>query len=125
MNEQMYSQAKLEAQRVSLGEQVNLVMEIQPEPFAEWSVSRACAGTDPAIFFPETGTQLAEAKKICMDCPVRLQCLRYAIDTRERHGVWGGLSEAELRRAIRIYVKMAPAFDSDVDLSNYSQEHAG
>jgi WhiB family redox-sensing transcriptional regulator len=32
---------------------------------------------------------------ICADCPVRRQCLAFALDTRQDHGVWGGTSEQE------------------------------
>ena len=34
------------------------------------------------------------ARDICASCPVRLDCLDYALQIREPHGIWGGLSEA-------------------------------
>ena len=43
----------------------------------------------------------ANAKVICSRCPVRIDCLEYAIRIREPHGVWGGMSEAERRALIR------------------------
>lgn len=39
------------------------------------------------------GTQ--QAKELCASCPVVADCLAWALDRQERHGVWGGLSERE------------------------------
>jgi WhiB family redox-sensing transcriptional regulator len=44
-------------------------------------------------------TREAAAKRICADCPVRRECLEYALRVREPFGIWGGLNESE-RRAI-------------------------
>lgn len=59
-----------------------------------------CAQTDPELFYPEKRESAQPAKKICQECPVRLQCLEYALKHDERFGVWGGLSERE-RRALK------------------------
>jgi WhiB family redox-sensing transcriptional regulator len=32
---------------------------------------------------------------ICNDCPVKDECLEYALDINETHGIWGGLNELE------------------------------
>jgi WhiB family redox-sensing transcriptional regulator len=37
------------------------------------------------------------AKRICGDCPVRRECLDYAMRVREPFGIWGGLNETERR----------------------------
>ena len=42
-----------------------------------------------------------DAKKTCLGCPVRHECLQYALDHDERFGIWGGLSERERRRLKR------------------------
>ena len=42
-----------------------------------------------------------QAKAICARCPVRMECLEYAIRIREPHGIWGGLNELERRILIR------------------------
>jgi WhiB family redox-sensing transcriptional regulator len=39
----------------------------------------------------------ARAKAICRSCPVRKECLDYALRIREQHGIWGGLNETERR----------------------------
>jgi WhiB family redox-sensing transcriptional regulator len=36
-----------------------------------------------------------KAKELCSVCPVRLECLQYAIDNKEEYGIWGGLDEKE------------------------------
>lgn len=74
-----------------------------------WQWRAACRGEDASIFFaPNTGETTQEkairerqAKSLCAVCPVRVECLEYAIRTREPHGVWGGLNEAERRLLIR------------------------
>jgi WhiB family transcriptional regulator, redox-sensing transcriptional regulator len=35
------------------------------------------------------------AKQVCTDCPVRAECLEYALRVREPYGIWGGLNQAE------------------------------
>ena len=37
------------------------------------------------------------AKTICGMCSVRSECLDFALDTGEQHGIWGGLNEMERR----------------------------
>jgi WhiB family redox-sensing transcriptional regulator len=43
----------------------------------------------------------AKAKAICARCPVKAECLEYALDTREAFGVWGSLNEDERRAILR------------------------
>jgi WhiB family redox-sensing transcriptional regulator len=67
----------------------------------KWDDEAGCQGIDPDVFFPERPSDLAlEAKAICRGCPVRTQCLEFALATRLDHGVWGGLTEVE-RRSLR------------------------
>jgi WhiB family redox-sensing transcriptional regulator len=40
------------------------------------------------------------AKRICASCPVRRDCLDYAVRIREPHGIWGGLNEVERRQLL-------------------------
>ena len=63
-----------------------------------WQERALCAQTDPEAFFPEKGGSTRDAKKICMSCEVRAECLEYALAHDERFGIWGGLSERERRR---------------------------
>lgn len=66
-----------------------------------WKHRAACRGIDPDVFFPVTDEEAEEAKAICGVCPVRQLCLEHALSSREREGVWGGLTERERRRLIR------------------------
>jgi WhiB family redox-sensing transcriptional regulator len=63
-----------------------------------WQERSLCAQTDPEAFFPEKGGSTREAKKVCVGCEVRQQCLEYALANDERFGIWGGLSERERRK---------------------------
>ena len=67
----------------------------------QWQERALCAQTDPEAFFPEKGGSTREAKRICMGCEVRDECLDYALAHDERFGIWGGLSERERRRLKR------------------------
>ena len=64
----------------------------------EWQDQALCAQTDPEAFFPEKGGSTREAKRVCLSCEVRGECLEYALANDERFGIWGGLSERERRR---------------------------
>lgn len=67
-----------------------------------WRQQGRCRGVDPAVFYPVSDEDEAlEAKAICETCPVRGPCLEYALAAREKHGVWGGLTERERRRLLR------------------------
>ena len=65
---------------------------------AGWQERGLCAQTDPEAFFPEKGGSTREAKKVCLTCDVRQDCLEYALENDERFGIWGGLSERERRK---------------------------
>lgn len=67
-----------------------------------WREEAICLQTDPAVFFVEKGESTVEAKRTCLGCPVRVQCLAYALENDEHFGVWGGLSERERRRLKRV-----------------------
>jgi WhiB family transcriptional regulator, redox-sensing transcriptional regulator len=77
---------------------------IRTEP-TDWRSLGACRQEDPELFFPvaQTGpglVQLDQARAICARCEVRAECLDFALETVQDHGVWGGKSEDE-RRALR------------------------
>jgi WhiB family redox-sensing transcriptional regulator len=66
----------------------------------EWRYRASCRGEEPELFFPVGTTepaleQLGMAKSVCHRCPVAGECLAWALDTGQRAGVWGGLSEEE------------------------------
>lgn len=63
-----------------------------------WVAHAACAGQPASWFFPERGESTAEAKAICADCPVRVPCLEWALETNTNFGIWGGTSEHQRKR---------------------------
>lgn len=73
----------------------------------DWMERAACAGladstNDP--WFPPVGNAKAKtemARRICGHCPVREECLNYAIEGRIEHGLWGGLTRNERRKVMR------------------------
>jgi WhiB family transcriptional regulator, redox-sensing transcriptional regulator len=70
-----------------------------------WMSRSACRRADPELFFP-SGTDGAperamKAKAVCVRCPVRAECLAFALATSQKHGVWGGTTEDERRTMTR------------------------
>ncbi len=63
-----------------------------------WQDRALCAQTGADFFFPDPGSSVREAKRICGMCEMRSACLDYALANDERFGVWGGLSEKERLR---------------------------
>lgn len=75
--------------------------ELVDLPEAQWWDEAACRGLDPAVFYPVSEEEAEAAKAVCAMCEVRVRCLEYALESRERDGVWGGASERDRRRIIR------------------------
>ena len=65
----------------------------------EWTERALCRQMDPEVFFPPKGDAGTQAKQVGTQCPVRAECLDYAITADEKHGIWGGLNRAERQRA--------------------------
>lgn len=76
----------------------------------DWIEDGLCAQADPEAYYPDKGGSTQEAKAICRTCPVRNECLQWALDNDERFGVWGGLSERE-RRKIKAGTAPMPTFE--------------
>lgn len=81
-------------------------------PDTTWMDEALCRtmGLDSNLFHPQvpigaragrTDTEQERwAKAVCAECPVREACLRYALDTRQAWGIWGGTT-ARARRTMR------------------------
>ncbi len=72
-----------------------------------WRTSARCRTVDSELFFPvgvtgDAEVQIRNAKRVCADCPVSLQCLEYALRTNQEYGVWGGRDEEERKMLRRI-----------------------
>ena len=71
----------------------------------DWRSKAACLDKDPELFFPVGNTgpallQIEEAKAVCRSCEVVDTCLKWAMESGQDSGVWGGMSEDE-RRAMK------------------------
>ncbi|MGW6217959.1 WhiB family transcriptional regulator [Streptomyces sp. NPDC055109] len=64
----------------------------------DWSTEGLCRAIDPDELFVQ-GAEQSRARRVCSGCPVRTECLAYALDNRIEYGVWGGMTERE-RRAL-------------------------
>jgi WhiB family transcriptional regulator, redox-sensing transcriptional regulator len=68
-----------------------------------WRAAAACLSADPDLFFPISTTgpaekQITRAKRICAGCPVRLECLQFAMTHDQVYGIWGGTTQEDRRR---------------------------
>lgn len=57
---------------------------------------------DPELFFPVSTEQLQRdlpaVRKICQSCDHQPDCMKWAIDNHEEHGIWGGLTPDDRKR---------------------------
>ncbi|WP_435829279.1 WhiB family transcriptional regulator [Pseudonocardia alni] len=73
----------------------------------DWRARAACRDVDPELFFPTAvnGAALVAAERralsVCRVCPVLAACRSWAI-VEQPHGIAGGMTEDERRRARRI-----------------------
>ena len=75
-------------------------------PLNDWGPDGLCRQADSEIFFPEgvggaVTKAVREAKRVCGRCPVREECLAWAVRTGQGYGVWGGLSRNERKALVR------------------------
>ena len=71
-------------------------------PWQERGLCHAMPEPDPIFFPTKRGERAAaEAKAICVECPVMLTCGQWAIEHRERYGIWGGMSERAREKLYR------------------------
>ncbi|XCB29237.1 WhiB family transcriptional regulator [Arcanobacterium hippocoleae] len=67
-----------------------------------WAARAACAAVDPDALFVR-GSAQRQARQVCVSCPVRIECLADALDSKMTFGIWGGLTERERRAILRRY----------------------
>jgi len=62
----------------------------------------ACRGETTDMFFPDPATPAAveRAKALCRTCAIRAVCAQWAIDSKQRYGIWGATTPEE-RAAVR------------------------
>jgi WhiB family redox-sensing transcriptional regulator len=92
-----------------------------------WFKMAQCRTDDGSLldtFYPETGTHggnhLAPARKVCMDCAVRYECLDYGLD--EQWGVWGGHSPSQRRKLSSLVKKGSSLIDASEAIDARSRD---
>ncbi|GAA4683050.1 WhiB family transcriptional regulator [Gordonia humi] len=54
------------------------------------AVELPCQSANADLWFAEAPVHLEQAKALCQECPLRVQCLEVALENAEPWGVWGG-----------------------------------
>lgn len=89
---------------VLIGSDDNLPEVANPWVPPAWHAHAACKRMGPTSLYADRGNSephTARAKLVCAACVVRTECLTYALDACERHGVWGGATVNE-RKEMRM-----------------------
>lgn len=85
-------------------------VELVPRDFLTrppWQANGACREHPVDVFFPRKGASAANAKAICAACPVRSECLNYALSDPGIVGVWGATTERERKRMRSVRLRAA------------------
>ncbi len=80
-----------------------------------WMNDAACQGMDPKFFFMEHGGSDRPALAACFRCPVRYECMEYAVDN-ERYGIYGGTDARARKRARNGRISLDELFVSSAEL---------
>ena len=72
----------------------DMIPDLAPQVFR--TGKPACSGLGHELFYvgPDT-KRVLKASEICRRCPVRVECLQWAIDNHEEYGVRGGLTHVD------------------------------
>ena len=72
----------------------------------EWHEDAACRKREnkwmAKFFYSNVPAEKYDAKNLCFTCPVRGECLKWALDNKQIWGIWGGKDESEIRRALSV-----------------------
>lgn len=70
---------------------------------SSWFDEAFCLGEDTDSFF-EKDLQPALIQNFCSKCPVRKECLNYGLESQNIFGVWGGVRDGDLQKALGLDV---------------------
>ena len=77
-----------------------------PSKDMDWQVGAECAKNKNRekieFFFSEEPKEKAVARSMCAICPVRKECIKWALETSQIWGIWGGKDEHEIRRTLSV-----------------------
>lgn len=60
-----------------------------------WQFDANCNDSDHNLFFSESKSKIVLAQNICKPCPVKGECLKFALDEKIEHGIFGGLTPTQ------------------------------
>ena len=110
---------------VELPERVPSIEEILA---GGWAASGACRGAPVGVFYPSVaeGDNSAQARQICAGCPVRAECLVWAIQCDEPAGIWAGFDEDDRRHiARRFRPHLIPVIDHGTEAGHAAHHRHG
>jgi WhiB family redox-sensing transcriptional regulator len=69
----------------------------------DWQEDASCRELSNILFFGEDvgeselerQAREAHAKAVCQRCPVIEPCLEFSMETNQKYGIWGGLTDKE------------------------------
>lgn len=73
--------------------------DLDDEP--DWMADGLCRGAPPDLFFAKDHHSVNRARAVCLICPVKTDCLEYALEHHERTGMWGATTPKERRVILR------------------------
>lgn len=100
-----YQQEEVTSSPTGEGEEI---IEINAD---NWHEFGRCRAYPTYVFFPTDGAGVEVARRICAGCPVKKECLEYALEGNIDHGIWGGESERRrrtMRRQRRLAASQVP-----------------
>ncbi len=78
----------------------------KPAENLNWQSEATCAKPSNKYaldwFFSKDFKEKYAAKNMCFTCPVRSQCLQWALEHRQIWGIWGGRDEVDIRRTLSV-----------------------
>ncbi len=81
----------------------------KPAKSLNWQLEAKCAQPENkesmGWFFSKEPKEKYAAKNLCFSCPVRKECLQWALEHRQIWGIWGGKDEVEIRRTLSVSYK--------------------
>ena len=86
----------------------------------EWRKDAKCLGLPVGLFFPQQQSHKEEVpreiRRLCMSCPVREECLDYALNLESNVGIWAATTPTQ--RAV-IRKKRGIAFRKPIEHGTY------
>jgi len=77
-------------------------MPVRSDDPDSWKKEAACRQMGPALFFPSGASEdTAFARMVCRGCPVRIECLTFALATPNTDGIWADTNRRERERIRR------------------------